>query len=74
MLRKPHLRVLGGLCNNVLSQNCQMRKLLGRYVLFLDIDNFIPIHPNLENFLDSDLLSTKDPRLLLAQPKSHKQV
>ncbi|RVX07857.1 hypothetical protein CK203_021987 [Vitis vinifera] len=34
--------------------------------------NFVPIHPGLEDFLDSDLFSTEDLKLLLTQPKSHR--
>ena len=72
VLCKLYLRVLGSLCNNILSQNYQRERLLGHWVLFLFVDNFVPIYPGLRNFVDSDLLSTEDSRLLLIQLKSHK--
>ena len=56
VLCKLYLRVLGSLCNGVLSQNYQRDILLGHWVLFLFVGNFVPIYHGLGNFVDSDLL------------------
>ena len=46
--------------------------LLGQRVSTLYVSNFVSKYPNLEKFLDNDLLSNENSKLLLTQLKSHR--